>query len=235
MGLTLFLSILKLFSVMKNISKEDYLSTIYRHRNNEGGIKATQLAEQLEISNAAVTDMMKKLSRDGLVNYARYKGIKLSKQGESYARNMIRRHRIWELFLQRIVGMPWDKVHDEAEQLEHSSSDELINRLEEMLEYPQFDPHGDPIPDKNGMLPKQKKMIPLSMIKTGEMVEVVRVNDFDNDFLNYLSGIGIKLNKKLIIKDVLNFDKSMLIEIDGSEINISNTIAANIFVVRENN
>ena len=235
MGLTLFLSILKLFSVMKNISKEDYLSTIYRHRNNEGGIKATQLAEQLEISNAAVTDMMKKLSRDGLVNYARYKGIKLSKQGESYARNMIRRHRIWELFLQRIVGMPWDKVHDEAEQLEHSSSDELVNRLEEILDYPQFDPHGDPIPDKNGMLPKQKKMIPLSMIKTGEMVEVVRVNDFDNDFLNYLSGIGIKLNKKLIIKNVLNFDKSMLIEIDGSEINISNTIAANIFVVRQNN
>ena len=233
--MTLFLSILKLLSAMKNISKEDYLSTIYRHRNNEGGIKATQLAEQLEISNAAVTDMMKKLSRDGLVNYARYKGIKLSKQGESYARNMIRRHRIWELFLQRIVGMPWDKVHDEAEQLEHSSSDELINRLEEMLDYAQFDPHGDPIPDKNGMLPKQKKMIPLSMIKTGEKVEVVRVNDFDNDFLNYLSGIGIKLNKKLIIKDVLNFDKSMLIEIDGSEINISNTIAANIFVVRENN
>ncbi len=220
---------------MKNISKEDYLSTIYRHRNSEGGIKATQLAEQLEISNAAVTDMMKKLSRDGLVNYARYKGIKLTGQGESYARNMVRRHRIWELFLQRIVGMPWDKVHDEAENLEHSSSDELINRLEEMLDYPQFDPHGDPIPDKNGMLPKQKKMIPLSMIKTGEMVEVVRVNDFDNDFLNYLSGIGIKLNKKLIIKDVLNFDKSMLIEIDGSEINISNTIAANIFVVRENN
>ena len=220
---------------MKNISKEDYLSTIYRHRNNEGGIKATQLAEQLEISNAAVTDMMKKLSRDGLVNYTRYKGIKLSKQGETYARNMIRRHRIWELFLQRIVGMPWDKVHDEAEQLEHSSSDELVNSLEEMLDYPQFDPHGDPIPDKNGMLPKQKKMISLSMIERGEKVEVVRVNDFDNDFLNYLSGIGIKLNKKLIIKDVLNFDKSMLIEIDGSEINISNTIAANIFVVRDNN
>ncbi len=220
---------------MKNISKEDYLSTIYRHRNNEGGIKATQLAEQLEISNAAVTDMMKKLSRDGLVNYARYKGIKLTGQGESYARNMVRRHRIWELFLQRIVGMPWDKVHDEAENLEHSSSDELINRLEEMLDYPHFDPHGDPIPDKNGALPKQKKTIPLSLINIGETAEVIRVNDFDNDFLNYLSGIGIKLNKKLIIKDVLNFDKSMLIEIDGSEINISNTIAANIFVVRDNN
>lgn len=235
MALTLFLSILKLFSVMKNISKEDYLSTIYRHRNNEGGIKATQLAEQLEISNAAVTDMMKKLSRDGLVNYTRYKGIKLTGQGESYARNMVRRHRIWELFLQRIVGMPWDKVHDEAEHLEHSSSDELINRLEEMLDYPKFDPHGDPIPDKNGMLPKQKKMIPLSSIETGEMVEVVRVNDFDHSFLNYLSEIGLELNKKLLVKNILDFDKSMLIEIDGSEINISNTIAANIFVVRDNN
>jgi len=220
---------------MKNISKENYLSTIYRHRNNEGGIKAKQLAEQLEISNAAVTDMMKRLSRDGLVNYTRYKGIKLTGQGETYAKNMVRRHRIWELFLQRIVGMPWDKVHDEAENLEHSSSDELVNRLEVMLDFPQFDPHGDPIPDKNGMLPKQKKMISLSMIRTGEIVKVVRVNDFDNDFLIYLSGIGIKLDKKLIIKDVLNFDKSMLVEIDGNEINISNTIAANIFVVRQNN
>ena len=105
--------------------------------------KAKQLAEQLDISNAAVTDMMKKLSRDGLVNYKRYKGIKLTGQGESYAKNMVRRHRIWELFLQRIVGMPWDKVHDEAENLEHSSSDELVNRLEVMLDYPQFDPHGD--------------------------------------------------------------------------------------------
>ena len=179
--------------------------------------------------------MMKKLSRDGLVNYTRYKGIKLTGQGESYARNMVRRHRIWELFLQRIVGMPWDKVHDEAEHLEHSSSDELINRLEEMLDYPQFDPHGDPIPDKNGMLPKQKKMIPLSSIETGEMVEVVRVNDFDHSFLNYLSEIGLELNKKLLVKNILDFDKSMLISIDKSEINISNTIAANIFVVRQNN
>ena len=229
------LRILKLSFNMRNISKEDYLSTIYRHRNNEGGIKATQLAEQLEVSNAAVTDMMKRLSRDGLVNYARYKGIKLTKQGESYARNMVRRHRIWELFLQRIVGMPWDKVHDEAEQLEHSSSDELINRLEEILDYPQFDPHGDPIPDKNGMLPKQKKLIPLSLIKTGEMVDVIRVNDFDNSFLNYLSEIGLELNKKLLVKNILDFDKSMLISIDKNEMNISNTIAANIFVVRENN
>jgi DtxR family Mn-dependent transcriptional regulator len=234
MDLTLFLSILKLSTVMKNVSKEDYLTTIYRHRANDGKIKATMVAERLDITNSAVTDMMKKLSRDGFVEYKRYKDIKLTNEGESYARNMVRRHRIWELFLQRIVGMPWDKVHDEAENLEHSSSDELINRLEEMLEYPEFDPHGDPIPDKNGSLPRQKKTIPLSLINIGDTVEVIRVNDFDNDFLNYLSGIGIKLNKKLLIKDILKFDKSMLIEIDGNEINISNTIAVNIFVIKQN-
>ena len=220
---------------MRNISKEDYLSVIYKSSDSNGVIKANQIAEKLNISGAAVTDMLKKLVKDGYINYEKYKQISLTKEGREYARSMVRRHRIWELFLNQIVGMPWDKVHDEAENLEHLSSDELVNRLEVILDYPQFDPHGDPIPDKNGMLPKQKKMIPLSMIGTGEIVQVVRVNDFDNDFLNYLSGIGIKLDKKLVIKDVLNFDKSMLIEIDGNEINISNTIAANIFVVKQNN
>ncbi len=220
---------------MSNISKEDYLSTIYKHRDKDGKIKSNLIAERLDISGAAVTDMLNKLSKAGFVDYRKYKDIKLTKDGENYARNMVRRHRIWELFLQRIVGMPWDKVHDEAELLEHSSSDELINRLEEMLDYPQFDPHGDPIPDKNGMLPRQKKMIPLSMIETGEIVEVVRVNDFDSGFLNYLSEIGLELNKKLLVKNILDFDKSMLISVDKNEMNISNTIAANIFVVRENN
>ncbi len=217
---------------MKNISKEDYLSTIYRHRNEEGGIKTTQLAEKLDISNAAVTDMVKKLSKDGFVDYKRYRGIKLTEKGETYARSMVRRHRIWEMFLHQVVGMPWDKVHDEAENLEHSSSEELINRLEEMLDYPEFDPHGDPIPDKNGTLPKQRECYSLNQIRKGEPVEVVRVNDFEKGLLSYLSKIGIELKKKILVKDVLDFDKSMLIEVDNSEINISSKIAANVFVVK---
>jgi len=237
MDLILYLSTLKLEIrkiKMKNISKENYLSTIFRFRSKQGGIKTNHIAEKLDISNAAVTDMMKKLSRDGFVEYERYKDIKLTEEGESYAKNMVRRHRIWELFLQRIVGMPWDKVHDEAENLEHSSSDDLINRLEEMLGYPEFDPHGDPIPDKNGTLPRQKNLIPLSLVSSGETVEVIRVNDYDNNFLNYLSGIGLELNKKFKVKNILDFDKSMLISVDEKDINISNTIAANIFVVRTN-
>lgn len=219
---------------MKNISKENYLRTIFRFCNKEGKIKTAQIAAQLGISNAAVTDMMKKLSRDGYVEYEKYKDIKLTKLGESFAKDVVRRHRIWELFLNRIVKLPWDKVHDEAENLEHSSSDELINRLEEMLDFPEFDPHGDPIPDKNGTLPEERKMIPLNKAKIGETVEVIRVNDFDNNFLCYLSSIGIALNKKIDVKDILEFDKSMIISVNNQEMNISNKIALNIFVIGEN-
>lgn len=215
---------------MTNISKEDYLSVIYKSNDAVGIIKATTIAEKLSISNAAVTDMLRKLSKDGYINYQPYKGIKLTPDGENYAKNMVRRHRIWEVFLHQIVGMPWDKVHDEAHNLEHSASDTLINRMEEMLDYPEFDPHGDPIPAKDGTIPKQKNSVPLTFLKKKESGTVSRVNDFDNDFLKYLAKIGIDLQKKIFVKDILEFDRSMLIQIDRKEINISSTIAANIFV-----
>ena len=215
---------------MQNISKEDYLSTIYKHRETDGTIKANQIAEDLSVSNAAVTDMLKKLAKDGYVDYKRYQGIKLTEDGEEYAKNMVRRHRIWEVFLNQIVGMPWDKVHEEAHNLEHGSSDDLINRMEVMLDFPAFDPHGDPIPSKDGILPKQKKSKPLSLLKSKEKGKVIRVNDFDNSFLSYLSRIGVELGKEIQVKEKLEFDRSMLIGINGKEINISNTLAANIFV-----
>ena len=215
---------------MQNISKEDYLSAIYKHREIDGTIKANQIAEKLSISNAAVTDMLKKLANDGFVDYKRYKGIKLTNNGEEYAKNMVRRHRIWEVFLHQIVGMPWDKVHEEAHNLEHGASNELINRMEEMLDFPAFDPHGDPIPSKEGVVPKQKKNIPLGLLKEKGKGKVVRVNDFDEGFLNYLSKIGIELDKEIQVKEILEFDRSILIVVNGKETNISSTIAANIFV-----
>ncbi len=219
---------------MKNISKEDYLSTIYKAANSDGIIKANQIAENLSVSRAAVTDMLRKLSNDGYVNYERYKEIKLTKDGENYARNMVRRHRIWELFLHQIVGLPWDKVHDEAHKLEHGSSDELINRMEEMLDFPEFDPHGDPIPDKNGNMPKSNLGVPLSTIKPGSKVTVNRVHDFDSSFLKYISKIGIELNKEMNVIDVLDFDHSLIVIIDKKQTSISSKIAANIFVTKMN-
>ena len=215
---------------MKNISKEDYLSAIYKFRDESGEIKPNLIAESLEISNAAVTDMLRKLSKDGYVIYKKYKGIRLTEDGENYAKNMVRRHRIWEVFLHQIVGLPWDKVHDEAHRLEHSASDELIGRLEEMCNFPEYDPHGDPIPSRAGKMPKLKKHVRLSGLNAGEKGKVIRVNDFDDKFLNYISELGIKLDETITIKERRAFDQSMLVIINKQKWNISHKLAENVFV-----
>lgn len=215
---------------MKNTSKEDYLGIIFKHKDENEEIKAAVIAELMNISGAAVTDMIKKLSRDGHIKYAPYKGIKLTPKGEEYARNMVRRHRIWEVFLYKEIGMPWEKVHEEAHRLEHSSSDELIDRLEEIMNFPKYDPHGDPIPAKNGIMPKVREHVPLTEIAAGETVCVVRVNDFHKDFLNYISGIGIKLNEEIFVEEVRSFDNSFKIKVKSKMFDVSSKIAENIFV-----
>jgi len=193
-------------------------------------IKANTIAEKLNVSNAAVTDMFKKLSNEGYIDYEPYKGISLTEFGETFAKNMVRRHRIWEVFLNQIVGLPWDKVHDEANRLEHSSSDELINRMEEMLDFPEFDPHGDPIPSKEGKLPRQKNYIALADLPEGESGKVVRVNDFDEKFLNYISEIGIALNEIIVVEEKRNFDNSLKIRVRENPWNITKKLAENIFI-----
>jgi len=215
---------------MNNVSQEDYLTAIYRNLDDAGEIKPNLLASKLGISNAAVTDMLRKLSRDGFVDYQKYKSIKLTIEGESYAKNMLRRHRIWEVFLHQTLGMPWDKVHDEAEKLEHSSSNGLINLLEEFLEYPEVDPHGYPIPDKNGKIKKGKTVIAINELNENDSAKVIRVNDDVKNLLSYVTKIGIALGKVILIKDKLEYDGSVLIKIESKEINLSNKIASNIFV-----
>jgi DtxR family Mn-dependent transcriptional regulator len=184
----------------------------------------------LNVSNAAVTDMLKKLSNEGYINYEPYKGINLTQDGEVYAKNMVRRHRIWEVFLNQIVGLPWDKVHDEAHRLEHSSSDYLINKMEEMLDFPEYDPHGDPIPSKEGKMPRQKNCIPLSELNEGESGLVIRVNDFDEKFLNYISEIGINLDQSVLVQERRGFDNSIKILVNDQFWNITKKLAENVFV-----
>ena len=215
---------------MNNISKEDYLSIIFKFQDTSGEIKPIAIARKLNVSQAAVTDMLKKLAADKHILYEKYKGIRLTRLGEEFARNMVRRHRIWEVFLQKIVGMPWEKVHHEAHQLEHSSSDDLINKLEVILHYPEFDPHGDPIPSREGKMPKVKKYHPLSGLKRGESGVVIRVNDFDEQFLFYLTTLGISLNETIKVKEKREFDNSLLVLIKGKPWNISQKLADNIFV-----
>lgn len=215
---------------MINISQEDYLTTIYRNLDDAGEIKPNLLAAKLEISNAAVTDMLRKLSRDGFVDYQKYKSIKLTSEGEVYAKNMLRRHRIWEVFLHKSLGMPWDKIHDEAEKLEHSSSDELINLLEEFLGYPEIDPHGYPIPDKKGKMKESKSVVAITELNENDTATVMRVNDDVKNLLTYITKIGISLGKEISIKAKLEYDGSVLIFINKKEVNLSKKIASNIFV-----
>ncbi len=218
---------------MKNISKEDYLSAIYKLRDETGEIKPNLIAENLEISPAAVTDMLKKLASDGFVQYKKYKGIKLTPKGEKYAVNMIRKHRLWETFLFQTLGMPWEKIHDEAEKLEHSTSDELVDKLEEFLNFPESDPHGYPIPDKFGKIPKQKNVIALSDLNKNDKGKISRISDFKSELLVYTKNQGLNIGEKIFIKDKLEFDGSVMIIINKKEISLSKKIASNIFIEKE--
>jgi DtxR family Mn-dependent transcriptional regulator len=215
---------------MQNVSKEDYLSIIFKYRDSNREIKPNLIAEKLNVTRAAVTDMLRRLAKENLISYAPYKRVKLKSSGEEFALNIVRRHRIWETFLTQVVGLPWDKVHEEAEKLEHASSDELIDRLEEMCQFPEFDPHGAPIPDKTGVLPLLEGLMPLSALKDNQNGIVMRVDDSDKKLLKYLSDIGISLKQVVHVQEVLDFDKSMLVVINDKQINISDKLAKNVFV-----
>lgn len=218
---------------MYSTSEEDYLGTIYRYRDLSGDIKANVIAEKLDISSAAVTDMLKKLAKRKLIAYEPYKPIRFTKRGEEMAGKLIRRHRIWEIFLHQVVGLPWEKVHEEAERLEHNASDDLINRMEELLNFPEYDPHGDPIPSKNGEMPLPRKLIKLSDAHADDIVTVKRVIDFDQDFLRYITKIGIGIGSVVLITEKRVFDSSLGIIIAGREFSISEKIAENIFVEKK--
>lgn len=215
---------------MPNISKEDYLRVIYKSLEETNIVNPTKVAEQLNISNAAVTDMIKKLKREKYVSYNTYEGIQLRPKGKIEAIRLVRRHRIWETFLYKVVGFPWHEIDEEAENLEHSSSDKLVDRLEEILNFPEFDPHGHPIPKKDGRIPKQKKSFSLDQIEIGKTGIIQKVNDADKELLFYLSKTGLLIGKKVKVIDKRKFDGSIIIRLDNKEIELSDKISKNIFI-----
>jgi len=214
-----------------NFTTENYLKIIYTiQESNPSEVKPQQLAKVLQVTPAAVTDMLKKLSEEKLITYAPYKGVGLTKKGKQTGQNMVRRHRLWELYLHKVLGYPWDKVHQEAEHLEHASSDELINRIEEVLGFPQFDPHGDPIPSKDGVVPSLQNVVPLSDCKPGDMGVVVRVNDINSDFLQYVASLGICLGQSIEVLSILTFDRSFSIRTPKGVSSISSFTAQHLFL-----
>jgi DtxR family Mn-dependent transcriptional regulator len=211
-------------------SEENYLKTIYHLTNlSDSEVSTNAIAEMMETKASSVTDMLKKLSEKDLVNYKKYQGVSLTEKGSLIAKMIVRKHRLWEVFLVEKLDFPWDEVHDIAEQLEHIKSEELINKLDDFLGNPTEDPHGDPIPDAQGRMAKMDKQL-LSDLAVNQIGICVGVKDSSADFLKYLDKQEIALGSKIEIISKETFDLSIKIKIYNKELTISNKIASNLFV-----
>lgn len=216
---------------MFSFTEENYLKAIFKHSQKDGGeVSTNSIAEELNTKAASVTDMIRKLSDKGLVNYEKYKGVTLTKAGRSIAVSIIRKHRLWEVFLCEKLNFNWDEVHEVAEQLEHIHSDLLIDRLDEFLGNPKIDPHGDAIPNKKGEFP-QKQQICVADAKVGQAYTISAASDEDNNFLKYLDKLDIKLGLPFEVEELFEFDGSMQVKIDDKRsLQISKEVAQNLFV-----
>lgn len=216
---------------MSTISKENYLKTIYSESFDSSSVVSVKtLSEKLAVTKAAVSDMAKKLAEQKFIDYKPYKGIVLSTEGRKIALQIIRRHRLWELFLINVLDLSWSEVHDEAERLEHCTSEILADKIDTYLCHPKFDPHGDPIPDKKGILPALPKLLKLSQVRIGIACKIARVNDKNKELMDYLTKIKIKLNSKIKIIDKLKFDNTIFVKINGTEVSLSEKITNKIEV-----
>ena len=214
---------------MLSKSEENYIKAIFHlSETTTTGVSTNAIAKRLETKASSVTDMIKKLAEKQYVTYIKYQGVTLTEQGYKTAANVIRKHRLWELFLVEKLNFNWDEVHEVAEQLEHIKSQKLINELDSFLGFPKRDPHGDPIPDKNGTIQVLEKTVLSAAKKTS--VICVGVKDSSSAFLQYLDKIGIALGKEITILGKENFDNSMQIKINNKELMISHQIATNIYV-----
>ena len=211
-------------------SEENYLKAIYHLAQTErDGISTNAISERLETKPSSVTDMVQRLAEKKMLTYKKYKGTKLTKEGEKFAVTIIRKHRLWETFLVNKLGFNWDEVHEIAEQLEHIRSEELIDRLDAFLDYPKNDPHGDPIPDQEGNFNKTQKRL-LSALKVGEAGICVGVRDSDDAFLKYLNKKKIAIGSQINILSMESFDNSLQIEVDGKIFFVSKLISDNLYV-----
>ena len=211
-------------------SEENYLKTIYHLTAiSELEVSTNAIAEKMETKASSVTDMLKKLAEKDLVNYKKYQGVSLTEKGALSAKMIVRKHRLWEVFLVEKLNFPWDEVHDIAEQLEHIKSEKLINKLDDFLGNPTEDPHGDPIPNANGQIISIDKQL-LSELNEEQVGICVGVKDTSSEFLKYLDKQEIALGSKIEIISKESFDMSLKIKVDLKELTISNKIASNLFV-----
>lgn len=214
-----------------SFTEENYLKALY-HLSQDGSdsVNTNALSESMHTTPASVNDMVKRLAQKKLVGYQKYKGTTLLPTGKKKALNIIRKHRLWEVFLVDKLGFKWDEVHEIAEQLEHINSPDLIKRLDKYLGHPTMDPHGDPIPSEEGVM-KETIKAPISDLARGTKGIVVAVSNDDSLLLKHLDQIGIKLGSRVCIKERMEFDGSVQILIDDKEQQfISKPIAENLML-----
>ena len=211
-------------------SEENYLKTIFSvFMQTQNNVSTNEIANLLDTSPASVTEMIKKLQDKDLVIYEKYNGVRLSNEGETKAIAIIRKHRLWETFLVRKLDFSWSEVHDVAEQLEHIKSEKLIDKLDQLLNYPKFDPHGDPIPSKNGVFNYQERISIFEMDVNEEGI-IMGVSLDNKDFLDYLTKLKISIGTRIKVIEIIKFDQSMKIEFDSKIEHISKEIAENILI-----
>jgi DtxR family Mn-dependent transcriptional regulator len=183
-----------------SVSVQDYLLAIYRLQATGPSASTTALAARLGVAPASVSGMVRKLDREGLVEHKPYQGVVLTKAGEREALRVLRRHRLWEVFLSQTLGLPWDEVHHEADRLEHATSDKIADLLAAFLDEPREDPHGQRIPDREGSLPSRSSLR-LTDVEAGGQVRIVEVQDDDPDLLRHLADLGLVPGVRLQVVD----------------------------------
>ncbi|GAC1420330.1 MAG: metal-dependent transcriptional regulator [Flavisolibacter sp.] len=216
------------------ISEENYLKAIFHLQAEVGVVSTSTLAKNLKTSSASVTEMMKKLSLKNLLHYKPYYGFTLSAEGKKVALFIVRRHRLWEYFLSEKLKFDWSEIHLIAEELEHISSKKLIDRLEAFLEFPQYDPHGDPIPDKKGKIKNIHKTC-LIHLPVNQPAEVMQVTHQTLDMLELLEHKQIAIGSRIEVKRIFEFDQSLELKIKKTTLTLSHLLAKNIYVKYEQN
>lgn len=211
-------------------SEENYIKAIFHlERMSPDGVSTNAIAGQMDTKASSVTDMIKKLAEKNLVNYVKYQGVNLTEKGRKTALSIIRKHRLWEVFLVEKLDFTWDEIHEVAEQLEHIHSEKLIDRLDKLLNFPKFDPHGDPIPTKDGKFQERDKVL-LSELPVGEGGVCVGVKDTSSSFLKFLDKNGIALGRQIRVLDKEEFDNSVQIAVGDKALVVSHLIASNLYV-----
>lgn len=209
---------------------EDYLKTIFSLAEFETPVSTSRIAEARQVKPGSVTSMLQRLAKLNLVHYEKHYGVTLTESGEKIALEVIRHHRLLELYLSEALGFSWDEVHEQADILEHVISEKFEERIADYLGHPKFDPHGDPIPDKHGAI-ETVPMIPLIDTAVGTTTQVARIHDDANsEMLRYLAELGLVPGKTIKVIDIAPFDGPLTIKVDGKEKVIGNTIASSILV-----